>query len=118
MKTSWQKLSNFLTVEDLSGLKISTAVWIVQRIYCGPMNVRGMCTTLCDNCALPLKRAFDLKEGRNKEALLTWSLKNAIAANQETFFVKDVVIVVKKDKYGLPTPEINPIDKILAELGA
>jgi hypothetical protein len=118
MKTSWQKLSEFLTVEQLSGLKIGTAVWITQRIYCGPMTVKGMCTGLCENCALALTGAFNLKEARNKEALLTWNLKNAIAANQETFFVKTVVVVVKKDKHGLPTPEINPIDQILAELGA
>lgn len=115
MKTTWKKLHHF--IPDLAGIRIGTALGIVQRIYCGPMTVKGMCTGECDNCALSLAAAFQLKGARNAEALLTYNIKKVVAENQEAFFQKPLVIVKKTDRYGLPTPEKDPFETAFEQLG-
>jgi hypothetical protein len=86
------------------------ALAIVQRQFCGPMTARGFCPANCMVCKDVLLNAFSLDGSKNEEAVLTWRLKTEFVRQQE--HSGDHKAVVKKDAYGLPTPEANPFDQL------
>ncbi|MGD0004993.1 MAG: hypothetical protein ABSE06_12280 [Anaerolineaceae bacterium] len=100
MKINFPTLSTY--IESIHGISIGTVLHIVQRQWCGPMGVKGLCTEDCSKCSAHLQKAFQLDEARNPAALLTWSLKNELAAVQEETHVHE--FVPPKDAFGHLVP--------------
>jgi len=75
----------FYDLDLQSTIKPWIAHSLVQKRFCGPMNVHGLCTEVCDNCAFLIMGAFDFNvPPANPIALLIWRLKDAVATAKET----------------------------------
>ncbi len=84
------------------------ALQIVHRQFCGPMTIRGFCTSQCQDCKASLLSAFTLDGANNEQAVLTWRLKSELAKVQDRPEQHEPVTQV--DRFGLPVPERNPFE--------
>jgi hypothetical protein len=91
------------------------ATGFVTKYYCGPMNVKGLCTENCEACKASIQKAFsNLNTANNPEALLTWCLRREVAVQQE--LGNQHVAPARKESIFLPTPE-NPFLELARSLG-
>lgn len=100
MKINFPTLGSF--INNLYGIPISTVLRITHHQWCGPMNVKGLCTEDCSDpkgpCPAHLQMAFQLDDARNPAALLTWALKNQLASLQEETHIHEFIPL--KDVFG------------------
>ena len=84
MQITYETLAQTAEVGSWS-LNAPSILNIVHRFYCGPMNVRGLCTQNCQSCAASLKYALHLNHitPRNPGAMLTTALRREVGLNAE-----------------------------------
>jgi len=113
-------LYKFITGEQIeksgfSKKKISNMIFRVRRFYCGPMNVARKCTGSCLNCKVTLLTVFqsiDKNIAKDPEALLTYTLRQAVSNQVE---VPHEATVRKIDRFGTADPA-SIWDAMLAEV--
>lgn len=67
------------------GLHIGRVLFRLHYEYCRPMDSMGKCTYQCTDCQVSLTRIFrPFVNAKDKEALLTWRARDALAAQQES----------------------------------
>lgn len=72
-------------VKQISGYEPTGGMmYILHQRFCRPMSWRGRCVyPKCESCQVYLKRAFDLGGSRNREAVLTYRVREVIASIDE-----------------------------------
>ena len=100
MKINFPTFHSF--VEDLHSISVGETQHILARHWCGPMNVKSLCTEDCSNCADHLRKAFQFEDAKKPQALLIWMLRNELAAVQEEQSIHEFVPV--KDAFGSNKP--------------
>jgi hypothetical protein len=112
MKINFSALSQIVPSEQHKRIRVGALLGIVHRAYCGPMTVKNLCTSDCQNCRAALIKAFRLEMAENPAALLTWRLKQAAAEMQEQAHELKIAPKRRTDAYGLPVSEENPFEKL------
>jgi hypothetical protein len=111
MNISQKTLREMIPPEKLR-MEFWTATAIVQKRYCGPLTIQGICTQNCEDCKARLLGAFQLGDARSPTALLNWRLRDVVArAIEEARPVEK--FVPKKDKYGSLQTSENPFEALL-----
>ena len=112
MQIDQKTFNSLIPQEKLAGLSFWNATAMVDRFYCGPLTVHSICPGICSQCQDRLLDAFNLTEARNPAALLTYSLKVAVAKYKEVAHEKQVT---KRDTSLFPVTE-SPFERILNEI--
>lgn len=81
MKISQKNFVEFLPPDFK--LNFWNACAMTGRLYCGPLTARGLCTQTCDNCKVRLVKAMQIQAAVIPGALLTYTLRMAVAQAQE-----------------------------------
>ena len=89
MKITYRTLRTY--VDNLYGISDAEVQRILNRHWCGPNGVRGLCSAECSHCAFHLQKAFQLDNARKPVALLIWNLRDELAAAQEEMHVHEFV---------------------------
>ena len=91
---------------------------VIRQRYCRPMNIKGLCTSNCNNCAINIKNMNNkmrvAKDVRNPAALLTYIVRNEYSKMAENAYeTKEAEVYT--DALG-ERDDANPFDRLREEI--